>query len=77
VPALLVPDNTKVAVIKACLYDPVINKTSEMAAHYAGCVKTSAPCPGRRRPPFDIAVATGSSGAAHSRLRASCADDCA
>ena len=27
VPALLVPDNTKVAVIKACLYDPVINRT--------------------------------------------------
>src|SRR3954454_10625159 len=26
VPALLVPDNTKVAVIKACLYDPVINR---------------------------------------------------
>ena len=27
VPALLVPDNTKVAVIKACLYDPQINRT--------------------------------------------------
>jgi hypothetical protein len=24
---LLVPDNTKVAVIKACLYDPQINRT--------------------------------------------------
>src|SRR5216684_2752835 len=27
VPALLVPDNTKVAVIKACLYDPQINRS--------------------------------------------------
>jgi transposase len=27
VPRLLVPDNTKVAVIKACLYDPQINRT--------------------------------------------------
>ena len=35
VPRLLVPDNTKVAVIKACLYDPQINRTyADMAAHY-------------------------------------------
>jgi hypothetical protein len=35
VPALLVPDNTKVAVIKACLYDPQINRSyADMAAHY-------------------------------------------
>ena len=34
VPALLVPDNTKVAVIKACLYDPQINRSyADMAAH--------------------------------------------
>ncbi len=34
VAALLVPDNTKVAVIKACLYDPVVNRTyAELAAH--------------------------------------------
>jgi hypothetical protein len=32
---LLVPDNTKTAVIKACLYDPLVNRTyAEMAAHY-------------------------------------------
>jgi transposase len=32
---LLVPDNPKVAVIKACFYDPQINRTySDMAAHY-------------------------------------------
>src|SRR6202021_780937 len=35
VPQLLVPDNTKTAVIKACLYDPQVNRTyAEMAAHY-------------------------------------------
>jgi transposase len=35
VPQLLVPDNTKTAVIKACLYDPLVNRTySEMATHY-------------------------------------------
>jgi transposase len=34
-PKLLVPDNAKVAVIKACLYDPQVNRTyAEMAAHY-------------------------------------------
>ena len=27
VPNLLVPDNTKVAVIKACLYEPQVNRT--------------------------------------------------
>ena len=35
VPELIVPDNTKTAVVKACLYDPQVNRTySEMAAHY-------------------------------------------
>src|SRR5438093_487066 len=35
VPKLLVPDNTKVAVIKACLYEPQVNRTSaEMANHH-------------------------------------------
>jgi transposase len=35
VPKLLVPDNTKVAVIKACRYDPQVNRTyAEMADHY-------------------------------------------
>ena len=33
-PKLRVPDNTKVAVIKACLYEPQVNRTyAEMAAH--------------------------------------------
>src|SRR3954468_6495947 len=38
-PHLLVPDNAKVAVIKACLYDPQVNRTyTEMAAHYGTAV---------------------------------------
>lgn len=51
VPALLVPDNTKVAVIKASLYDPQINRTfAEMAAHYGTAI-----LPARRRKPRDKA----------------------
>ncbi len=51
VPALLVPDNTKVAVIKACLYDPQINRTyAEMAAHYGTAI-----LPARPRKPRDKA----------------------
>ena len=39
VPQLLVPDNTKTAVIKACLYDPQVNRTyAEMAAHYEAAI---------------------------------------
>jgi len=35
VPSLIVPDNAKVAAIKACLCGPQINRThAEMAAHY-------------------------------------------
>ena len=51
VPHLLVPDNTKVAVIKACLYDPQINRTyAEMAAHYDTAI-----LPARPRRPRDKA----------------------
>jgi transposase len=47
VPALLVPDNTKAAVIKACLYDPQINRTyADMAAHYGTAILPARP----RRP---------------------------
>jgi transposase len=39
VPRLIVPDNAKVAVIKACLYEPQVNRTyAEMAAHYGTAV---------------------------------------
>jgi transposase len=47
----LVPDNTKVAVIKACLYEPQINRTyAEMAAHYGTAI-----LPARPRKPRDKA----------------------
>ena len=49
VPQLIVPDNTKTAVIKACLYDPQVNRTySEMAAHYGSAI-----LPARPRKPRD------------------------
>jgi transposase len=53
VPKLLVPDNAKVAVIKACLYDPQVNRAyTEMAAHYDTAV-----LPARPRRPRDKAKA--------------------
>jgi len=51
VPALIVPDNPKVAVIRACFYDPQINKAyAELAAHYGTAV-----LPARPRRPRDKA----------------------
>jgi transposase len=51
VPNLVVPDNTKVAVIKACLYEPQVNRSyTEMAAHYKCAV-----LPARPRRPRDKA----------------------
>jgi transposase len=51
VPHLLVPDNTKTAVIKACLYDPQVNRTyAEMATHYGAAI-----LPARPRRPRDKA----------------------
>jgi transposase len=51
VPRLLVPDNTKVAVIKPHRYEPEINRTyAEMAAHYNMAV-----LPARPRKPRDKA----------------------
>ncbi len=48
---LIVPDNPKVAVIKACFYDPQVNRTyAEMAAHYDTAV-----LPARPRRPRDKA----------------------
>ena len=55
VPNLLVPDNAKVAVIKACLYDPQVNRTyADMAAHYGTAV-----LPTRPRKPRDKAKVEG------------------
>ena len=51
VPRLIVPDNTKTAVIKASLYEPSVNRTySEMAAHYDTAI-----LPTRSRRPRDKA----------------------
>jgi transposase len=48
---LIVPDNTKTAVIKACLYEPAVNRTyAEMAAHYDTAI-----LPARPRKPRDKA----------------------
>jgi transposase len=50
VPRLLVPDNTKVAVIKACLYEPQVNRTyAEMAAHYDTAILPARPRRPRRQ----------------------------
>jgi transposase len=51
VPRLVVPDNTKTAVIKACLYEPSVNRTyTEMAGHYDTAI-----LPTRPRKPRDKA----------------------
>jgi transposase len=44
VPELIVPDNTKTAIIKSCLYDPQVNRTyAEMAAHYGTAILPARP----------------------------------
>jgi transposase len=51
VPQLLLPDNTKVAIIKACRYEPQVNRTyAEMAVHYDTAI-----LPARPRRPRDKA----------------------
>jgi transposase len=51
VPQLIVPDNAKTAVVKACFYDPQVNRTyAEMAAHYGTAI-----LPARPRKPRDKA----------------------
>jgi transposase len=57
VPRLLVPDNAKVAVIKACLYEPQINRTyAEMAAHYGTAVLPTRPHRPRDKAKVEVAV---------------------
>jgi transposase len=54
---LLVPDNPKVAVIKACLYEPQINRTySDMAAHYGTAPLPARPYRPRDKPKVEAAV---------------------
>ncbi len=57
VPRLLVPDNAKVAVIKACLYEPQVNRTyAEMAAHYGTAVLPTRPRRPRDKAKVEAAV---------------------
>jgi len=57
VPRLLVPDNAKVAVIKACLYEPQVNRTyAEMAAHYGTAVLPTRPGRPRDKAKVEVAV---------------------
>jgi transposase len=59
VPQLLVPDNTKAAVIKACLYDPQINRTyADMAAHYGTAILPARPRRPRDKAKVEQAVLT-------------------
>jgi transposase len=52
-PHLIVPDNTKTAIIKSCLYDPSVNRTyADMAVHYDTAI-----LPARPRRPRDKAKA--------------------
>jgi transposase/DNA replication protein DnaC len=51
VPQLIVPDNAKTAIVKACFYDPQVNRTyADMAAHYGAAL-----LPARPRKPRDKA----------------------
>jgi transposase len=51
VPTQVVPDNLKSGVVKACLYDPEINRTyADMARHYGTAI-----VPARQRKPRDKA----------------------
>jgi len=57
VPKLLVPDNTKVAVIKACLYEPQVNRTyAEMATHYDTAILPARPRRPRDKAKVEVAV---------------------
>jgi hypothetical protein len=57
VPRRLVPDNAKVAVIKACLYEPQVNRTyAEMAAHYGTAVLPARPHRPRDKAKVEAAV---------------------
>lgn len=54
---LIVPDNTKTAVIKACLYEPAVNRTyAEMAAHYDTAILPTRPRKPRDKAKVEAAV---------------------
>jgi len=56
-PELVVPDNPKVAVIKACFYEPVVNRTySDMIEHYQTAVLPARPRKPRDKAKVEVAV---------------------
>lgn len=56
-PKLVVPDNPKVAVIKACFYEPLVNRSYEdMLAHYATAALPARPRKPRDKPKVEAAV---------------------
>jgi transposase len=57
VPELIVPDNTKTAIIKSCLYDPQVNRTyAEMAAHFGAAILPARPMRPRDKAKVEQAV---------------------
>jgi transposase len=57
VPAQVVPDNLKSGVVKACLYDPEINRTyADMAAHYGTAILPARPRKPRDKAKVEVAV---------------------
>jgi len=57
VPAQVVPDNLKSGVIKACLYDPEINRTyADLAAHYDTAIVPARPRKPKDKAKVEVAV---------------------
>lgn len=57
VPQLIVPDNTKTAIVKACFYDPQVNRTyADMAAHYGTALLPTRPRKPRDKAKVEAAV---------------------
>ncbi len=57
VPALVVPDNLKSAVIKACFYEPGVNRTySDLARHYGTAILPARPYKPKDKAKAEVAV---------------------
>jgi transposase len=57
VPQLIVPDNAKTAIVKACFYDPQVNRTyADMAAHYGTALLPTRPRKPRDKAKVEVAV---------------------
>lgn len=57
VPQLIVPDNAKTAIVKACFYDPQVNRTyADMAGHYGAALLPARPKKPRDKAKVESAV---------------------